>query len=73
MKFDVKYLIIVALVILILFLLTRRMMSSADPVSAPAPSSNCSPTMVPVSQRCPADYPKTGTLDGKGNKQCCAI
>ena len=68
MKFEAKYFIITVLVIFILFLLFRRMPSTADPVSP-----KCSPEMIPVSQRCPAGFPKTGALDGNGNKQCCAI
>jgi len=73
MKFDVKYFIITVLVFLIVYLLLPKL-SFAGPVSAPSSQgSNCSPTMIPVTQRCPPDYPKTGPLDGKGNKQCCAI
>jgi hypothetical protein len=74
MKFDIKTIIIVALVAVIVYLLFPRM-SFADEMASPAPSpsmnAKCLPQLFPISDLCPKDHPHTGDITPDGQKYCC--
>lgn len=75
MKFGLKDIILVSLVLVVLYLLIPRI-SFAGPVSAPAPApapalSNCSPAKFRMADVCPTNFPYTGTLSADGTKTCC--
>ena len=58
-----KTAIIIALLLVIVIILVFPRASYAD--------AKCSPTLVPITSRCPPDFPITGVTDDNGNKTCC--
>jgi len=77
MKFDIKTIIIIALVAVIFMLLLPRL-SFADEMSpAPSPTpaigtaEGCLPQTFAVSALCPSDHPHTGDITPDGQKYCC--
>ena len=74
MKFDIKTVIIIILSLVIFWLLLPRM-SFADEMASPAPSpsmnATCLPDLVPISNLCPSEYPRTGDITSDGQKYCC--